>query len=268
MIVVCYFRLLDKSREELKNEKQIDLLFENLKYELTSSSAERENVERTHGAEARHWKNNYYNMYLLKETVDTENNILKRELGQLKKQFVSTLTKQLERSTDGDRLEERQVVLLREKEDAVKERDEARTKLQLTEKRTKDLESRIQNLLFNPEYPKPSSSSVSREPVAPTEAPPPSPPHVVKRDKRKASLQNRVQEFKGRSADTPKATPRLGRVQSSQKAEGLETYRPDLLTSFIHKHTPLVYKTRSITATNLSYYQRPDSMFYNNITLM
>ena len=42
---------------------------------------------------------------------------------------------------------ERQAVLLREKEEAVKERDEARTKLQLTEKRTKDLESRIQNLL-------------------------------------------------------------------------------------------------------------------------
>ena len=119
---------------------------------------------------------------------------------------------------------------------------------------------------FNPEYTKPSSSSVSREPVAPTEAPPP--PHVVKSDKRKPSLQNRVQEFKGRSADTPKATTRLGRVQSSQKAEGLETYRPDLLTSFIPKHTPLVYKTRSITATNLSYFQKPDSIFYKNITLM
>ena len=119
--------------------------------ELTSSRAERENVERTHGAETRHWQNKYYNLYLLKETVDTENNILKRELDQLKKQFVSTLTKQLESFTDGDKLEERQAVLLREKGEAVKERDEARTKLQLTEKRTKDLEYRIQNLLNVPQ---------------------------------------------------------------------------------------------------------------------
>ena len=108
---------------------------------------------------------------------------------------------------------------------------------------------------LNSEYTKPSSSSVSREPVAPTEAP----PHVVKSYKRKPSVQNRVQEFEGRSADTPKATPRLGRAQSSQKAEGLETYRPDLLTSFIHKHTPVVYKTSSITATKLSYFHRPES---------
>ena len=80
---------------------------------------------------------------------------------------------------------------------------------------------------FNSEYTKPSSSSVSREPAAPTEAPPP--PRLVKSFIRKASLQNRVQEFK--------TTPRLGRAQSSQKAEGLETYRPELLTSSIHKHT-------------------------------
>ena len=80
---------------------------------------------------------------------------------------------------------------------------------------------------FNPEYSKPSSSSVSREPAAPTEAP--HPPRLVKSYIRKASLQNRVQEFK--------TTPRLGRAQSSQNAEGLETYRPELLTSSIHKHT-------------------------------
>ena len=139
--------MLDKSREELEYKKQIDSIIEKLKGELTNSRAERENVEKTLGAEARKWHNNYDNLYKLKDTVDKENDILKRELDQLKKQFVSALTKLHERSTGGDRLEERQAVLLREKEEAVKERDEARTKQQLTEKRSKDLESRIQNLL-------------------------------------------------------------------------------------------------------------------------
>ena len=115
MIVVYYFRLLDKSREEL------------------------ENVEKTLGAASR-WQNNCDNL-------SKENNTLMMELNQLTKQNLFTLAELCETSTDVDRLEERQAVLLREKEEAVKERDEARTIQQLTAKRTMDLEYRIQNLL-------------------------------------------------------------------------------------------------------------------------
>ena len=75
---------------------------------------------------------------------------MKREIEQLKKQFVTAITQQKERSAGGDKvryLEESTTVLLREKEEAVKHREEARIKQQLAEKRNKELEGKIQDLL-------------------------------------------------------------------------------------------------------------------------
>ena len=137
---------LDKSRED----SDLNMQLEALKQELTNARAEKEESEKSLGAEVRKWQNNYDNLYKLKQARDNESDIMKREIEQLKKQFVTAITQQKERSAGGDKvryLEESTTVLLREKEEAVKHREEARIKQQLAEKRNKELEGKIQDLL-------------------------------------------------------------------------------------------------------------------------
>ena len=112
---------------------------------------------------------------------------------------------------------------------------------------------------INSDLSKPANGTVLREIAAPTEPPPAPAPPVVK-TYQKSSVHYRVQELEGRSAEAPKAPLRYSRGQSN-KSQGLETYRPVLLTSFNQKYTPtpLCYKTLAVNATRLSYLQKPES---------
>ena len=105
------------------------------------------------------------------------------------------------------------------------------------------------------------NSDYLKEHVSPTD---PSAPSAPKSYKRKASVHNRVQELEGRNADTPKVTPRFSK-NLSNRIEGLESYRPELLTTFIQKHTSVFYKSSSVNATRLSYLKRPESHLYKQV---